>query len=93
MSICTRVHNVAVLRIQHATQTVQQHANAPTHVHVVLLEPSQHDLADFLADNDVHIIASLPCYLEVRAFGENSRTRVYCRGSLQMTLKLCSCSG
>ena len=30
----------------------------------VLLEPSQKDLAPFLADNQVHVIASLPCYLE-----------------------------
>lgn len=30
----------------------------------VLLEPTQLDLAAFLAEHDVHIIASLPCYLE-----------------------------
>ncbi|MCS7048001.1 MAG: arsenosugar biosynthesis radical SAM protein ArsS [Verrucomicrobiae bacterium] len=29
----------------------------------VLFEPGQHDLAEFLADNRVEIIASLPCYL------------------------------
>ena len=28
----------------------------------VLQEPGQEDLVDFLKDNDVHIIASLPCY-------------------------------
>lgn len=30
----------------------------------VLLEPHQEDLPKFLRDNQVHIIASLPCYLE-----------------------------
>ena len=30
----------------------------------VLEEPGQEDLADFLADNKVEIVASLPCYLE-----------------------------
>lgn len=30
----------------------------------VLMEPGQADLASFLAENEVHIIASLPCYLE-----------------------------
>jgi len=30
----------------------------------VLLEPHQEDLADFLAENKVRVIASLPCYLE-----------------------------
>ena len=30
----------------------------------VLLEPKQRDLCQFLADNEVHVIASLPCYLE-----------------------------
>jgi len=30
----------------------------------VLLEPTQSDLVEFLAANQVHIIASLPCYLE-----------------------------
>jgi radical SAM/Cys-rich protein len=29
----------------------------------VLDEPGQEDLADFLAQNNVHVIASLPCYL------------------------------
>jgi len=31
---------------------------------VILLEPGHQDLADFLADHQVRIIASLPCYLE-----------------------------
>jgi len=30
----------------------------------ILHEPGQHDLADFLRDNAVDIVASLPCYLE-----------------------------
>ncbi len=30
----------------------------------VLFEPGQEDLAAFLADNEVEIVASLPCYLE-----------------------------
>jgi len=30
----------------------------------VLLEPTQKDLGAFLAENKVHVIASLPCYLE-----------------------------
>jgi len=30
----------------------------------VLMEPGQANLASFLADNQVHVIASLPCYLE-----------------------------
>jgi radical SAM/Cys-rich protein len=29
----------------------------------VLQEPGQEDLADFLADHQVHVVASLPCYL------------------------------
>ncbi len=28
----------------------------------ILQEPGMEDLADFLADNDVHVVASLPCY-------------------------------
>ena len=31
---------------------------------VILLEPDYEDLAEFLADNEVEITASLPCYLE-----------------------------
>ncbi len=30
----------------------------------ILLEPGQEDLANFLADNDVEVVASLPCYTE-----------------------------
>ena len=30
----------------------------------ILLEPGQEDLAAFLADNEVEVVASLPCYLE-----------------------------
>ena len=36
----------------------------------VLLEPHQEDLAEFLAKNKVHIIASLPCYLEDNVDGQ-----------------------
>jgi len=36
----------------------------------VLLEPSQRDLGQFLADQQVHIIASLPCYLEDNVDGQ-----------------------
>ncbi len=30
----------------------------------ILEEPGQHDLAEFLAENNVEVIASLPCYLQ-----------------------------
>ncbi len=30
----------------------------------VLLEPGQSDLAEFLAENHVHVISSMPCYLQ-----------------------------
>jgi len=36
----------------------------------VLLEPHQQDLIGFLAENKVHIIASLPCYLEANVDGQ-----------------------
>ena len=36
----------------------------------VLLEPKQSDLCQFLADNEVHVIASLPCYLEDNVDGQ-----------------------
>ena len=36
----------------------------------VLLEPTQKDLAQFLWDNGVHVIASLPCYLEDNVNGQ-----------------------
>jgi len=36
----------------------------------VLLEPSQADLIDFLAENKVHVIASLPCYQEANVDGQ-----------------------
>lgn len=36
----------------------------------VLLEPNQRDLAAFLAEHGVHIIASLPCYLESNVDGQ-----------------------
>lgn len=31
---------------------------------VILFEPHQDDLASFLAEQQVHVIASLPCYTE-----------------------------
>ena len=36
----------------------------------VLLEPKQRDLCEFLAENEVHIIASLPCYVEDNVDGQ-----------------------
>jgi len=58
----------------------------------VLLEPSQIDLAAFLAENDVHVIASLPCYLEVRSLQENSHA-IFCSPvRLYMMLTQSSCS-
>lgn len=39
----------------------------------VLLEPGQEDLARFLADNQVDVIASLPCYLEENVDGQRGK--------------------
>ncbi len=36
----------------------------------ILLEPGQEDLADFLAEHRVHIVASLPCYLPQNVDGQ-----------------------
>lgn len=36
----------------------------------ILSEPGQQDLADFLADHEVEVIASLPCYLEENVDGQ-----------------------
>lgn len=36
----------------------------------ILLEPGHEDLADFLADNRVEIVASLPCYVEDNVDGQ-----------------------
>ena len=36
----------------------------------ILLEPGQEDLAGFLADNRVEIVASLPCYIEDNVDGQ-----------------------
>jgi radical SAM/Cys-rich protein len=36
----------------------------------VLEEPGQEDLARFLADNDIEVVASLPCYLEQNVDGQ-----------------------
>ena len=55
----------------------------------VLLEPSQKDLAQFLAHHGVHIIASLPCYLESNVDGQRG-DQVFMRSikALQMLNEL-----
>ena len=64
-----------------------------THVKVVdrcnltiLEEPGQTDLAEFLADNNVEIIASLPCYLEDNV--DKQRGEGVFRTSIQALQKL-----
>ncbi len=39
----------------------------------ILLEPGYEDLAEFLADNGVQIVASLPCYLEDNVDGQRGK--------------------
>jgi len=39
----------------------------------ILLEPGQEDLADFLAEQGVEIVASLPCYLEHNVDGQRGK--------------------
>ena len=39
----------------------------------VLSEPGQEDLAEFLADQEVDVVASLPCYLESNVDGQRGR--------------------
>ena len=39
----------------------------------ILQEPGYEDLADFLADNEVQIVASLPCYLEDNVDGQRGK--------------------
>lgn len=39
----------------------------------VLQEPGNEDLADFLAENDVEVVASLPCYLEENVDGQRGK--------------------
>ncbi len=39
----------------------------------ILLEPGYEDLAEFLADNEVQIVASLPCYLEDNVDGQRGK--------------------
>lgn len=39
----------------------------------ILLEPGFEDLAQFLADNEVQIVASLPCYLEENVDGQRGK--------------------
>jgi radical SAM/Cys-rich protein len=52
----------------------------------ILGEPGQDDLAGFLADNGVEVIASLPCYLEENVDGQRGKG-VY-RGSIDGLRKL-----
>jgi len=52
----------------------------------VLHEPGQDDLAGFLADNRVEVIASLPCYLEDNVDGQRGKG-VY-QGSIEGLQKL-----
>ncbi|MDH5180825.1 MAG: arsenosugar biosynthesis radical SAM protein ArsS [Gammaproteobacteria bacterium] len=39
----------------------------------ILLEPGQEDLADFLAQHQVEVVASLPCYLEENVDGQRGK--------------------
>lgn len=39
----------------------------------ILLEPGYEDMAQFLADNEVQIVASLPCYLEENVDGQRGK--------------------
>ena len=39
----------------------------------ILLEPGFEDMAQFLADNEVQIVASLPCYLEENVDGQRGK--------------------
>jgi len=39
----------------------------------ILLEPGFEDMARFLADNEVQIVASLPCYLEENVDGQRGK--------------------
>ncbi|MFV2031174.1 MAG: arsenosugar biosynthesis radical SAM (seleno)protein ArsS [Gammaproteobacteria bacterium] len=39
----------------------------------ILLEPGFEDMAQFLADNEVQIVASLPCYLEQNVDGQRGK--------------------
>jgi radical SAM/Cys-rich protein len=39
----------------------------------ILLEPGYEDMAQFLADNEVQIVASLPCYIEENVDGQRGK--------------------
>jgi radical SAM/Cys-rich protein len=39
----------------------------------ILLEPGQEDLAEFLADHSVEVVASLPCYSEANVDGQRGK--------------------
>ena len=62
----------------HFRYLVQQAVSAGVHVMdrcnlTILLEQGQEDLADFLAQHGVEIIASLPCYLEDNVDGQRGQ--------------------
>ena len=52
----------------------------------ILLEPGYEDTAEFLADNEVQIVASLPCYIEENVDGQRGKG-VY-QKSMQVLKKL-----
>lgn len=52
----------------------------------VLLEPGQEETAQFLADNQVEIVASLPCYLEENV--DSQRGKGAYRGSIEALQRL-----
>lgn len=62
----------------HFTYLVKAARNAGVHVIdrcnlSVLLEPGQENLASFLAENEVEIVASLPCYIEENVDGQRGK--------------------
>lgn len=52
----------------------------------ILLEPGQEDLAQFLADHEVEVVASLPCYLEENV--DQQRGKGVYSGSIEGLKKL-----
>ena len=52
----------------------------------ILLEPGYEDLPQFLADNRVHVVASLPCYLEENVNAQRGKG-VY-QGSIEAIRRL-----
>ena len=51
----------------------------------ILLEPGFEDTAEFLAENEVMIVASLPCYLEDNVDGQRGK------GVYQKSVQACKC--